>query len=252
MSLPFTPPGNHVGATDGQCRRSMSAVSVGGQCRRSVSAVNVGGQCRRSVSAVNVGGQCRRSMSAVNVGGQCRRSMSAVSVYATYATCATCATCAPLETRRKGLGRGKNRLKIMNICSSLLLNVMIHFPYGLHSLTRSISALSGFRPQISVFVARPRRYPPPVSILCLYTCRFTGKAGIFSRLYGAGSYANANHTNGARRIVVSDIKLCLLSEKNLSMSEMDKVGGCANEKLTIPRPIPARSRIAIVPGYSGK
>ena len=43
--------------------------------------------------------------------------------------------------------------------------------------------------------------PPPLSILCLYTCRFTGPAGISSRLYGAGSHANQNHTNGARHIV---------------------------------------------------
>ena len=51
---------------------------------------------------------------------------------------------------------------------------------------------------------------------------------------------------------VSARKLCLLSEKNLSMSEMDKVGRCTNEKLTIAPPIAARSRIAIVPRYSGK
>ena len=89
----------------------------------------------------------------------------------------------------------------MNICSNLLLKMMIHFPYGLHCLMRSISALSGFRPRISAFAACPRGYPPPVSILCLYTCRFTGPAEIFSRLYGAGSHANQNHTNGARHIV---------------------------------------------------
>ena len=44
----------------------------------------------------------------------------------------------------------------MNICSSLPLKMMIHFPYGLHCLMRSIPALSGLRPRTSAFAACPR------------------------------------------------------------------------------------------------
>ena len=136
----------------------------------------------------------------------------------------------------------------MNICSNLLLKMMIHFPYGLHCLIRSISALSGFRPRISALADRTRGYPPPVSILCLYTRRFTGPAGIFSRLYGAGSHANENHTSGSRRIVrFSQKTMPFVRKKFFDVRN----GQCTNEKLTIARPIAARSRTAIVRGYSG-
>ncbi len=84
---------------------------------------------------------------------------------------------------------------------------------------RSISALSGSRPRISAFAARPRGTPSAVSILCLYTCRFTVSAWVFSGLYGAGSHANHSHTGGARILSVSTRKLCLLSEKYFSLSE---------------------------------
>ena len=60
--------------------------------------------------------------------------------------------------------------------------------------------------------------PAPLSIQCLYSCRFTRPAGIFSRLRGAGSDAIHNHTYGTRYIVRFSQKTMPFVRKPLFLS----------------------------------
>ena len=61
--------------------------------------------------------------------------------------------------------------------------------------------------------------PPRVSILCLYTCRFTAPAGLSSRRFPASRQANHNHTGRARHFSLSARNPCLMSEKSFSLSD---------------------------------
>ncbi len=117
-----------------------------------------------------------------------------------------------LEMRRTGLGRDKNRMKYVNICSSHLRKMMIHCPYGLHCLMRSISALCEFRPRIPAFAA-PYLY-------CVYTLAdLSGQLRYFQGSMTPARMQTKIIPTALCLLSVSARKLCLLSEKHFSLSE---------------------------------
>ena len=102
-------------------------------------------------------------------------------------------------------------MKGMNICSSLMLNMMIHFSYGLHCLMPSTSALGGFRTRISAF---------PPYLYCVYSLAdLPGHPGYIQDFMAPARVQTKIIPTTPGVLAVSARKLCLLAEKYFVLAE---------------------------------
>ena len=125
----------------------------------------------------------------------------------------------PLEMRRRRLGRAKKTsIKVMNICSSLPLKMMIHCPYG---LSHAINLGSQRIPSSDFRLRRPTEGgTPPPYLYCVYTLAdLSGQHGVFQDAMAPARMQTKIIPTTPGILSVSARKLCLLSEKNFSLSD---------------------------------
>ena len=147
-----------------------------------------------------------------------------------------------LEMRRRELGSGsKTSIKYMNICSSLLVKVMIHFPYG-YTVSCAQSRLSAdsvleFPPSPPDQGGTP---PPRIYTVSIHLPIYRVSLHIFKILRRQLACKPQSYQRLPVYCPFRPENYAFCPKKSFSCPKTDNVGQCTNEKLAIARPIAAR------------